>query len=100
MVKFLMDKTTSIDNILYNYKLIKTSALKNIVGGTVNQINLSKNLVCLREKGKLSRQELAYLLHVSQTTVARYEEGTRLPDIYMLCDIKNILNVTYNDLLN
>lgn len=51
------------------------------------------------EKG-LSQRELAEQLYVTRPTVARWENGTRLPDVAMISRISQVLNVDAHMLLN
>ena len=50
------------------------------------------------EKG-LSRQELADMMYVTRTAVARWENGTRLPDAMMIARLAEVLGVDINVLL-
>lgn len=60
----------------------------------------SETLSKLRTEKGLSRQELADKMYVTRTTVARWENGTRLPDAMMLTRLAEILGVDVNVLLN
>ncbi|WP_257875543.1 helix-turn-helix domain-containing protein [Leuconostoc citreum] len=82
---------------LSQYHVFKESELIEIIGSFNN--NFSENLAFLRKSNRMTRRDLAEKLHVSQTTVARYEEGTRMPDINLLIQIKDVLNTTCDDLL-
>ncbi|MBQ9551574.1 MAG: response regulator [Clostridia bacterium] len=50
------------------------------------------------EKG-LTQRELAAILYVTRSTVARWESGKRLPDAMMLTQLAEILDVDINRLL-
>ncbi len=60
----------------------------------------SETLSKLRTEKGLSRQELADKMYVTRTTVARWENGTRLPDAMMLTRLAKVLSVDVNMLLN
>lgn len=48
----------------------------------------------LREKKKLTEDQLAKLLHVSRSTVLKYETGRQIPPIDRICDIADIFDVS------
>ena len=50
------------------------------------------------EKG-MTQQELADMLHVTRSTLAKWEKGIRMPDIAMLSRLGEILGVDFNMLL-
>ena len=50
------------------------------------------------EKG-LTQRELAAMMYVTRSTVARWESGKRLPDAMMLAQLAEILHVDINRLL-
>lgn len=54
----------------------------------------------LRVKRRLSQRELAKMTFVTQSTVARWENGSRLPDIAMITRLARVLGVNVNTLLN
>ena len=47
-----------------------------------------------RLKAGLARQELSDRLFVSPRSVKSWEEGTRLPRLYTVCELAKILNVS------
>lgn len=62
--------------------------------------SLSKTLKKLRIKKGLSQKELASELYVTRPTVARWESGSRLPDVMMISRLAEILGVNVNVLLS
>ena len=62
--------------------------------------SLSKTLKKLRIKKGLSQQELASAMYVTRPTVARWESGSRLPDVMMISRLAEILGVNVNILLS
>lgn len=53
----------------------------------------------LREESKMSQEDLAEKLGVSQQTVSKYEQGKREPDNQTLIDLSKIFDVTTDFLL-
>lgn len=84
-----------IDN--YNFETIKESQLAFISAGKSE--NISKNIRQLRTEAGFKRKELADMLMISLSTIAKYEEGTRVPDIDMIIDLAEILNTDVNHLI-
>lgn len=60
---------------------------------------MNKRLVSLRKEKGLSREELSIKLGVSYSTIAKYESGSREPDIEMIDKIANLFEVTTDYLL-
>ena len=60
----------------------------------------SETLSKLRTEKGLSRQELADKMYVTRTAVARWENGTRLPNAMMITRLAEVLGVDVNVLLN
>lgn len=54
----------------------------------------------LRTERGLSQRELAGLVFVTRPTVARWENGSRLPDVLMIYRLAMCLGVDVNELLN
>lgn len=53
----------------------------------------------LRKKSGYTQKELAHLLGIGQTTVANYEQGTRIPDTEKLNKIADLFDITLDYLL-
>lgn len=51
-----------------------------------------------RERG-MTQEELAGILYVNRTAVSGWENGKRLPDIFVLCNIADIFNVSLDYLV-
>ncbi|GIO25560.1 helix-turn-helix domain-containing protein [Ornithinibacillus bavariensis] len=62
-------------------------------------MKFNNRLQLIRKEKKLSRAELADMLGISYSTVAKYESGTREPDLDTLEKISIIFNVTTDYLL-
>ena len=63
-------------------------------------MNFKENLKKIRKERNLTQQQLADLLQVTKTTIANYEQGIKEPKFKTLEQIKNILECSYDDLLN
>ena len=60
----------------------------------------AETLRALRTENKYSQQQLADKLVVNRSTVAKWESGSRLPDIDMIHHLANALNCDVNVLVN
>jgi len=63
-------------------------------------ILFAETLRKLRTDKGLSQAQLVKLLYVNHSTVARWENGTRLPDVAMMLRLASFLGVDINMLLN
>ena len=61
--------------------------------------NFSKNLKELRIEKRLSQQELAQILNVTQSTVAKWESGDRAANFSILIELSNYFNISTDILL-
>lgn len=59
----------------------------------------SKNLRYLRESKKLSQNKLAEIIGVNQTTIARWEDDNRTPNLDNAIDVSNALDIPLPDLI-
>ena len=65
-----------------------------------NEVNIfAENLKYLREKKGLSQKQLGAKMYVSHSTIARWENGTRLPDAVMILRLSKFLGTDANMLL-
>lgn len=53
----------------------------------------------LRKEKNLTQKELAELLHVSPSTISKWENGAATPDIYMLDCIAKLFKISVSELL-
>ena len=60
---------------------------------------LAENLRYLREKKGLSQKQLGAKMYVSHSTIARWENGTRLPDAAMILRLSKFLGADANMLM-
>ncbi|MFR0771763.1 MAG: helix-turn-helix transcriptional regulator [Limosilactobacillus pontis] len=57
-------------------------------------IQLSQQLIALRQQAHLSQEQVASQLHVSRQAISKWENGTTLPDIEKIVQLATILNVS------
>lgn len=62
-------------------------------------MTLGKNIKYLREKNKLTQEQLAMLLHVTKVSICCYEHGTRTPCLETVVNLSEIFNVSLDDLV-
>lgn len=63
------------------------------------RVLFAETLRKLRTDKGLSQRDLAELMYVTRSTVARWENGTRLPDAVMIFRLSHCLNIDVNTLL-
>ena len=76
-----------------------TKKIKNFNEKGINMNYFSKNLKELRIEKGLSQQELAQILNVTQSTVAKWESGDREPNFSILIELSNYFNIPTDILL-
>ena len=62
-------------------------------------MNLGENIKKLRKEKNLSQEQLAEILNVSRQAVSKWESGKIYPDIDNLILLRDIFNVTLDDLI-
>ncbi|MEG1009968.1 MAG: helix-turn-helix transcriptional regulator [Clostridia bacterium] len=62
-------------------------------------MSLGENLKKLRKEKKLSQEQLAGILNVSRQAVSKWESNKTYPDIENLILLRDIFNVTLDDLI-
>ena len=60
----------------------------------------AENLASYRMQRKLSQEELAKRVGVSQAAIAQFEAGTKIPRLYVTVKIANVLSIKIDDLVN
>lgn len=60
---------------------------------------IGRNIKRFREERNLSQTQLAKKLWIHRTSLAGYEVGKRLPDIFMLCRMADIFDVSLDVLI-
>ena len=61
--------------------------------------DIGKNIKHLREKNKLSQEQLAEKLFVTRQTISNYETGRSRPDVEMLTRIADVLDADVNTVI-
>lgn len=59
----------------------------------------SETLKQIRTAKELTQRELAELMYVNRSTIARWENGSRLPDVVMISRLARCLGIDVNTLL-
>ncbi|MBQ5897153.1 MAG: helix-turn-helix transcriptional regulator [Oscillospiraceae bacterium] len=54
-------------------------------------------LKILRKKNRITQKELAEALHISQTSVSKYERGESEPDLEMIIKMSDFFGVTIDE---
>ena len=60
---------------------------------------IAENIKFYRKQMRMTQGELAALLHGKKSLVSNYENGYSTPDIYTLCKLANIFDVTLDELV-
>lgn len=66
----------------------------------MNQENIGKFITTLRKEKKLTQEQFAQTIGVSNRSVSRWETGRCMPDLSLLQIISKELNVSISELLN
>lgn len=66
----------------------------------MNNYITGKLIKDLREKNKMTQQELATKINVSDKTISKWECGKGLPDVSLMMPLCKILGITVNELLS
>lgn len=61
---------------------------------------INQNLQTLREKNKLTQEQVAEKINVSRQAVAKWENGKSLPDIFNCTKLAALYNVSLDTLVN
>ena len=67
-------------------------------GKNMNQEKIGKFIAELRKEKKMTQQELADKLNVTDRAVSHWENGRRLPDYSLLKELCDILSISINEL--
>lgn len=66
----------------------------------MDQIKIGKFIAQKRKQHSLTQKQLAEKLMISDKAVSKWENGRCLPDVSVMLDLCQVLNITVNDLLN
>ena len=60
---------------------------------------IAENIKFYRKQLGLTQEELASFLHGKKSLISNYENGHSTPDIYTLCKLSEIFDVTLDELV-
>ena len=60
---------------------------------------IAENIKFYRKQMGLTQGELAEYLHGKKSLISNYENGYSTPDIYTLCALANIFDITLDELV-
>ncbi len=66
----------------------------------MNQVRIGKFIAMMRKKKKLTQQELAEQLGVTDRSVSNWENGKNMPDLSLFKPLCECLGITINELLS
>ncbi len=66
----------------------------------MNQIKIGKFIQEKRKEKKLTQAELAEKLNITDRAISKWENGKCMPDVGIITEICEILNITINDLFS
>ena len=66
----------------------------------MNQIKIGNFIAKKRKEHNLTQKQLADKLSISDKAISKWENGRCMPDVAVMLDLCNVLNITVNDLLN
>lgn len=62
------------------------------------EYSINENIKRLRRQNNITQRDLAEYMHISHQTVSRWENGSRVPDVYMLPKIAAFFGVSIDEL--
>jgi len=66
----------------------------------MNQEKIGKFIAKCRRENKMTQQELAEKLNVSNRAISNWENGKNMPDLSLFKPLCEIFNISVNDLIN
>lgn len=66
----------------------------------MNQERIGKFIAECRKKQKITQEQLAEMLGISDRAVSKWERGLNLPDVSLMLKLSSIFNITVNELLS
>lgn len=63
------------------------------------KIKVAENIKFYRKQLGLTQRELAIMICGSNSLISNYENGYSIPDIYTLCKLAKIFNITLDELV-
>lgn len=62
-------------------------------------VKIAENIKFYRKQYKMTQDELAEKLCAKKSRISNYENGYSTPDIYTLCKLADIFDITLDDLV-
>ena len=66
----------------------------------MDTLKIGKFIARMRNEKKMTQEELAKILGVTNKTVSRWENGNYMPDLSLLKPLSEVLGVSLNELLS
>ena len=66
----------------------------------MNQQQIGLFLKSLREEKKMTQEQLAEIVNVSNRTISRWENGKNLPDLSIIVQLSEIFDVKFSEIVN
>ena len=86
--------------IKYNYLVLYTQLYKKVVLLSMDmKTKIAENIKFYRKQMGLTQGQLADMLNGKKSLVSNYENGYSTPDIYTLCRLAVIFDVSLDDLV-
>ena len=63
------------------------------------ELKIAKNIKYFREQADMTQSELAAMLSGKKSLISNYETGYSTPDIYTLCKLADIFDVSLDELV-
>ncbi len=63
------------------------------------KLKIAENIKFYRKQLGLTQEQLASYLHGKKSLISNYENGYSTPDIYTLCLLADIFNITLDELV-
>ena len=63
------------------------------------KIKIAENIKFYRKQLGLTQEQLAQYLHGKKSLVSNYENGYSTPDIYTLCKLADVFDITLDELV-
>ncbi len=66
----------------------------------MDQIKIGKFIQNKRKEKNITQQELAEILNITDRAISKWENGKCMPDVGIMQELCEILNITINDLFS
>ncbi len=84
----------------YNNLVLLTKLYKNVVPLAIDmKTKIAENIKLYRKQLGLTQGQLAEKLNGKKSLISNYENGYSTPDIYTLCKLAGIFDVSLDDLV-